>query len=71
MYQKAIIMALFVGVLAAGTLVTAISIASPAKATVMCAPGSEIDTKACPNPRERTSRNECDSRGVQCKIVPK
>ena len=71
MYKKAVTCGTICWSCHAGTLVTAISIASPAKATVMCAPGSEIDTKACPNPRERTSRNECDSRGVECKIVPK
>jgi hypothetical protein len=31
MYKKAVLVALFVGVVAAGTLVTAISIASPAR----------------------------------------
>ena len=72
MYQKAIIVALFVGVVAAGTLVTAISLAAPAAhATAVCGP--EKDTRGCSNPQEKRSSDECDTRasaGRACVTTP-
>jgi hypothetical protein len=61
MYEKAIIVALFVGVVAAGTLVAAIGIATQAHAISTCA-GQEKDTKTCRNTREIRSSDEIDKR---------
>jgi Na+(H+)/acetate symporter ActP len=51
MYQKAIIVALFVGIVAAGTLATALSVAAPVAKATACA--GERDTKACPSEPKR------------------
>ena len=61
MYKRAIIVALFVGVVAVGTLVRAISISAPAHALSTCV-GKETDTKTCPNRNEIRSNQERDKR---------
>jgi hypothetical protein len=64
MYQKAIIVALFVGIVAAGTLVTALSVAAPVAKATACA--GERDTKACPTPRRCVIRLEEGKRVTEC-----
>jgi hypothetical protein len=65
MYEKTLVIAFFVVIAAAATLVTAISIASQsAHATAVCGP--EKDTRGCLNPEEKRSFQECDTRTTRC-----
>ena len=70
MYKKTLVVAFFVVVAVAGTLVTAISFAAPAAhATALCGP--EKDTRGCPNPQEKRSSDECDTNAARaCVTTP-
>lgn len=59
MYKKALSVAFFTVVVAVGTLVTAITIATPVHAVARCL--GEQDTRSCPSDEIR-STSECDTK---------